>query len=119
MPLFKGLCVVGFKGCEGSIEHFPARHYYDVQSRPRLERRSDLMAPEQLPRQALRAISTNGRSQLPAGGHTQSRVGRRIRNDDDCHEPRVDPTTFRIGPVKFRAAANSLAGCQTARVGHD
>jgi hypothetical protein len=62
IPLIKGLYVVGFKGGEGSIEHFPARHDHDVQSGPRLERRSNLMAPEQLPRQALRAISANGRS---------------------------------------------------------
>jgi hypothetical protein len=86
--------VVGFKGGEGSIEHFPARHDHYVQSRLRLENWSDLLAPEQLPRQALRAISNSGRSQLAARRDTQPWVSARVRNDDDSHESRVKSNSF-------------------------
>ena len=72
--LLEGPSVIGFKGGEGSIEHFPARHNHDVESRLRLESWSDFVAPEQLPRQALRAISSDGRSQLAAHRNTQPRV---------------------------------------------
>jgi hypothetical protein len=107
--LLEGSGVVGFKGAEGSIEHFPARHNHDIQSTLRLESWSDFVAPEQLPRQALRAISTDGRTQFAACGDTQPRVCVRVRNDDDGHEPRVKPGSLRIGAFEFRAAANAFA----------
>src|SRR4030095_6658187 len=62
----EGARVISFKGGEGSIEHFPARHDHSALSRLRLENWSAFVAPEQLPRQALRAISTGGRAQLAA-----------------------------------------------------
>ena len=84
--MFERVGVVGFKGGEGSMEHFPARHNHDIQSWLGLESWSDLVAPEQLPRQALRAIPTDGRTQFTACGDTQPRVGARIRDNDDSHE---------------------------------
>jgi hypothetical protein len=90
----EGARVISFKGGEGSIEHFPARHNHYVQSRLRLENWFDFVAPEQLPRQALRAISTGGRAQLAACRDTEPWVPERVRNDDDGHELRVKSTTF-------------------------
>jgi hypothetical protein len=72
--LLKSLREVGLEGGEGSIEHFPARHNHEIQPWTRLERRSDLMAPEQLTRQAFRAIPTNSIPQFPAGRHPHSRM---------------------------------------------
>ena len=61
---------IGFNFGEGSIQHFPARHNYYVKSWLRVEEWSGFVAPEQLPRQALDPIPTNGRSQLTARGDT-------------------------------------------------
>ena len=111
-------CVVGFKGGEGSIEHFPARHNHDIQSWLSLESWSDLVAPEQLPRQALRAISTDGRPNLTACGHAQPRVGACIGNHNDGHEARVKSSSVRIRTFEFKASADALAGSQATRLGH-
>jgi hypothetical protein len=58
--LLEGLREIGLEVGERSIEHFPARHNHEIQPWTRLERRSDLMAPEELSRQTFRAIPTNG-----------------------------------------------------------
>ena len=112
--LLDDTCVVGFKSGEGSIEHFPARHNHEIQPWTRLERRSDLMAPEQLSRQAFRAIPTNGLPQFPAGRYPESRMRRRGRNHDQRHESPVNPTSFRIGPVVVCPPAYSLVRWQAA-----
>jgi hypothetical protein len=114
--LLEGLGVVGFKDGEGSIEHFPARHNHNVESRLRVEK--GLVAPEQLPRETFCAISANSRSQLAAGRYSQPRVRARVRDNDDGHEPRVNPDSSRIRTFKLRAAANSLMGRQAARLRH-
>jgi len=116
--LLDDTCVVGFKSGEGSIEHFPARHNHYIQPRPGLESWSDLVAPEQLPRQALCAISTNGRSQLAACCDTQPRMLAGIPHDDQCHETRVKSSAFRVRAIKFLAAADALARRQAARLRH-
>jgi len=116
--LLDDTCVVCFKDGEGSIEHFPARHNHYIQPRRGLESWSDLVAPEQLPRQALRAISTNGRSQLAAGCDTQTRMLAGIPHDDQCHETRVKSSAFRVRAIKFLAAADALARRQAARLRH-
>ena len=116
--LLDDTCVVGFKSGEGSIEHFPARHNHYIQPRPGLESWSDLVAPEQLPRQALCAISTNGRSQLAACCDTQPRMLAGIPHDDQCHETRVKSSAFRVRAIKFPAAADALARRQAARLRH-
>ena len=118
MALIEGMGVIGFKGGEGSIEHFPARHNHDIQSWLGLESWSDLVAPEQLPRQALRAIPTDGRTQFTACGDAQPRVGARIWNDDDGHEARVKSSPVRIRTFELRASANALAGRQAKRRRH-
>jgi len=116
--LLDDACVVGFKGGEGSIEHFPARHNHHIQPRPYLESWSDLVAPEQLPRQSLRAISTNSRSQFAACRHTKSRVRAGIPHNDQCHESRVKSSAFGVRAIKFLAAANTLMRRQAARLRH-
>jgi hypothetical protein len=116
--LFKGPGVVSFKGGEGSIEHFPARHYHHIQSWRCLENWSDLVAPEQLPRQTLRAISTNRRTQLAACRHTDPGVRAGIPHHDHCHETRVKSSAFRVRAIKFLAAADTLARRQAARLRH-
>jgi hypothetical protein len=62
--LLNGPVEIGFNFGEGSIEHFPARHNYYVQSWLCVESRSGFVVPEQLPHQTLHPISTNSRSQL-------------------------------------------------------
>jgi hypothetical protein len=61
-PPREGSVEIGFNVGEGSIDHFPARHNHYVQSWLRVENRPGFVTPEQLPRQALHPISTNGRS---------------------------------------------------------
>jgi hypothetical protein len=109
---------VSFKGGEGNIEHFPARHNHDIQSRLYLESWSDFVAPEQLPRQTLRAISNDCRSKFTARGDTQPRVRTSIGNKDDSHETRVEPGPFRIRAFKFWTSPNALAGRQAKRRCH-
>ena len=109
---------VSCKGGEGSIEHFPARHNHDIQSRLHLESWSDFVAPEQFPQQPLGAISNDCRSQFTARGDTQSRVRTRIGNDNDRHETRVKPGSFRIRAFKVWTSANALAGRQAKRRCH-
>lgn len=116
--LLDDACVVGFKGGEGSIEHFPARHNHYVQSNRRLESWSNLVAPEQLPRQALRAIPTNGRSQLTASRHAQTRMLAGVPHHDQCHETRVKSSAFRVRTIELLTAADPLARRQAARLGH-
>lgn len=116
--LLDDACVVGFKGGKGSIEHFPARHNHYVQSNRRLKSWSDLVPPEQLPRQALRAISTNGRSQLAAGCHSETRILAGIPHDDQCHETRVKSSAFRIRAIELLTAADPLSRRQAAWLGH-
>ena len=116
--LLEDTCVVGFKGGEGSIEHFPARHNHDVQSNWPLKSWSHLVAPEQLPRQALRAISMNGCSQLAAGRDTKTRMLAGIPHNDQCHETRVKSSAFRVRAIELLTAADTLTRRQTARLGH-
>jgi hypothetical protein len=111
-------CVVGFKCGEGSIEHFPARHNHYVQSNRHLKRWSDLVAPEQLPRQALRAISTDGSSEFSACRHTEARMLADIPHNDQCHETRVKSSAFRVRAIELLTAADPLARRQAARLGH-
>jgi hypothetical protein len=116
--LLDDACVVGFKGGEGSIEHFPARHNHYIQPRRGLESWSDLVAPEQLPRQALRAISTDGRSQLSVCRHAEARMLAGIPHNDQCHETRVKSSPFRVRAIELLTATDPLARRQAARLGH-
>lgn len=116
--LLNGPVEIGFNLGEGSIEHFPARHNHDIQSRLGLESWSDLVAPEQLPRQALRTISTDGRTQFAACSDAQPRVGAHIWNDDDGHESRVKSSPVRVHALELRASANALTGRQAERLRH-
>jgi len=50
----KGGRVIGFKAGKGRIEHFPARHEDDVQSRGRF------LFPEQLAGKTFRPVPDNG-----------------------------------------------------------
>jgi hypothetical protein len=68
--LLNGPVEIGFNLGEGSIEHFPARHNYYVQSWLGVESRSGFVAPEQLSHLALHPISASGRSQLTTYGDT-------------------------------------------------
>jgi hypothetical protein len=117
--LLNGPVEVGFNLGEGSIEHFPARNNYYVQSWLCVESRSGLVAPEQLPRQALHPISTNGRSQLSACGDTQSWVCARVWNNDDGHEACVDPNSLGIRALELGATANPLVRRQPPRRRHN
>jgi len=62
----EGGCVVGFKAGKGRIEHFPARHEDDIQSRHRL------LSPEQLAGKTFGAIPYNSGTELACGGYSES-----------------------------------------------
>jgi hypothetical protein len=62
----EGGCVVGFKAGKGRIEHFPARHEDDIQSRRRL------LSPEQLAGKTFGPIPYNGGTELACGGYSES-----------------------------------------------
>ena len=62
----KGGRVIGFKAGKGRIEHFPARHEDDIQSRHRL------LSPEQLAGKTFGAIPYNSGTELACGGYSES-----------------------------------------------
>jgi len=109
---------VGCKACEGSIKHFPARHHHDVEARIRRPDRTDLVSPEEFPRQAFRAIPTHRRAQLPAGGDSQTRVPMDVGNHEHRHESRTDSRSLGVGAFELSSAAHPLAGRQAAAVTH-
>ncbi len=120
LPAFlNGPAEIGFNLGEGSIEHFPARHNDYVQSWLCVENRRTFVAPEQLPCEALHAIPTNSRPQLTAGGDAEPRVCARVRNDDDGHESRINPSSFGIYAFKLGAPANPLMRRQPTRRRHN
>jgi hypothetical protein len=61
MASVKGVCIVTLEADKRRIKHFPARDDDDVQSG------GDLMTPEDLPSEPLRAIPLDRSSKLAAG----------------------------------------------------
>jgi hypothetical protein len=65
MASVKGVCIVTLKAGKGRVKHFPTRYDDDV------ETGRDLMTPENLPGEPLRAISLDRGTELPAGRDAQ------------------------------------------------
>ena len=98
IPSAEEIAIVGFKAGEGGIEHFPARHEDDIESR------SDLIPPEDLARQSLGAVAIDRRSQLARCRDTEPAAGAAVRHDEQHHQPAVQLDArlirpFELGPV--------------------
>jgi hypothetical protein len=106
VALVEKRAVVRFKAGEGSIEHFPARHNDDV------ERGCDLVAPEHFSRQALDAVSFDGRPQLPGRCYAQPRGPSAVRNDEDGHETALKPKSGVVRALEVRPMSNPLGAAQ-------
>jgi hypothetical protein len=96
------------------MEHFPARHNDDIQSRLRLENWSGLVTSEQLARPALCEIPVGCVSELPRRGDPQSRMRPSVWNHENRHETRVNPCSLSVCALKLCAAADSLRGTEAA-----
>ena len=77
----EGACVIGLKAGKGRIEHFPARHDDDVESRWRFQ------SSEQLTGETLRPVPHDRRAKLPGCRHPESTPCASVRGDEQCHEP--------------------------------
>ena len=75
------------------------------------------MTPEQLARQALRAISLNRRAELSGGSHSHSRQGATIRDDEDHHEAAVNPDTGFVGTLELRSTPDASGSTKRLRTG--
>lgn len=98
----EGGLVVGFEAGEGDIEHFPARHDHDI------ETRSNFVTPENLPSPALREIAFNSRPQLLRCRHAKPRRSASVGEDEEGHEPAVNPGARRVDTLKLRPAPDTF-----------
>jgi hypothetical protein len=112
MASVKGVFIVTLEAGKGRIKHFPARDDDDVQPG------RDLMTPEDLPSEPLRAIPLNRRTKLAAGGDSQPRYRAAVRCDKERHEARRNPHASRVRPFEVRSAANSLGRREPERSKH-
>ena len=94
--------VIGFKGGEGSIDHFPARHDDDIQAG------GNLVPPEQFPSQSFGSVPYDGGAYLPCGCDTQPGCLATVFHDEHGHEPALDPNARIIGTLEFRPSSHAL-----------
>ena len=66
------------------------------------------MAPENLPRQTLRAIAIDRRAQLPRGSNAKTLRVPAIFEQEDRHEAAGDARAFVIDALEFRPTADPL-----------
>jgi hypothetical protein len=99
--------VVSFKGAEGCIQPFPPGHDDDV------ECVRNLVPPEQLARDSLRAITLDRRSQLARGGDTEAWPAEIIGDNEERHEAALDANTCVVGPLELGTATNPLGGSES------
>ncbi len=90
--------IVGFKGGEGSIEHFPARHDDDVVAG------GNLVTSEEFPRQALGAIAFHGVAELPGGSHAESGRLAAVAEQEHRHETAGNARPFVVDALELGPA---------------
>jgi hypothetical protein len=107
----EGACVIGLKAGKGRIEHFPARHDDDVESRWRFQ------SSEQLTGKTLGSVPHDSRTKLPGRCHTQPASGASVRGNEQCHEPAPQALSVLIRPFEFRTSSNPFVPGQALRHG--
>jgi len=115
IPSAEEIAVVGFKAGEGSIEHFPARHDDNIESR------CDLIPPEDLSRQTLGAVAIDRRSHLARCRDAEPGAGATVRYDEQHHQPAVEFDARLVGPFELRSVPDANRPRQTlvgATAGH-
>ena len=105
----EGACVIGLKAGKGRIEHFPARHDDDVESRWRFQ------SSEQLTGKTLGSVPHDSRTKLPGRCHTQPASGASVRGNEQCHEPAPQALSVLIRPFEFRTSSNPFVPGQALR----
>jgi hypothetical protein len=98
--------IVGFETGEGRIEHFPARHDDDVKAG------SQLVAPEHLARQAFGAIAFDSGADFSCRRNAEPRCRPAIRQNEQSHEPAMDPGAVSVDALELGPAADTLRGCK-------
>lgn len=94
--------VIGFKGGEGSIDHFPARHDDHIQAGVKL------VPPEQFPGQPFGSVPDDGSTHLPCGCNTYSWCPTTVFHDEHGHIPALNPNARIVGTLEFRASPHAL-----------
>ena len=102
--------VVGFKSGEGGIEHFPARHDNDIEST------GNLVTPEQLARQAFRAVPDHGVPELTGRRHSEPEKRPLRREHEHGHEAAANPLPVTVNPFELWAASDTRCRGQTLAV---
>src|SRR5690606_18729923 len=100
---------VCFNAGERCIEHFPPRHDHDVESC------RHLVTPEHFAGAALGAVALNGRPELPCGGHAEPRRRSAVRDDEEGHEPGVNPDPRLVRAFEFRPPPDAIGAPQALR----
>ena len=104
-------CVIGLKAGKGRIEHFPARHDDNVESRWRFQ------SSEQLAGETLGPVPHGRGAKLPGSRHAQSAPCASVRGDEQCHEPAAETLAVLISPFEFRTSSNPLVPGKALRHG--
>lgn len=107
----EGACVIGLKAGKGRIEHFPARHDDDVESRWRFQ------SSEQLTGKALGPVPHDCGAKLPGSGHAQPAPCASVRGDEQRHEPAAQTLAVLISPFEFRTSSNPFVSGKALRHG--
>lgn len=76
------------------------------------------MTSEHLARKAFRAISFDGRPQLPRGGYTQPCCGPAVGNNEERHETGVNADAARVRSLKIGPPADPFGGRQSVALIH-
>ena len=105
----EGRGVVGFKAGKGCIEHFPAWHEDDIQSRRRL------LSPEQLAGETFCPIPDNGGTELACGGNPESAPAAAVWRHEQDHEPAGQLQAVFIRALEFRTPSDPLVSRKALR----
>jgi hypothetical protein len=116
-PAFEGREIVGFEAGERSIENVPARHDDDIDTR------RDAVASEELPCEAFRAVSLNGRTKLSGCRHSQPCRPAAVRRDEHEHITPLEPCARVVGPFEIGSSPDATVtrqplgprGCRASR----
>src|SRR5687768_2750822 len=107
----EGACVIGLKAGKGRIEHFPARHDDDVESRWRFQ------FSEQLTGETLGPVPHDRGAKLPGSRHAQSAPCASVRADEECHEPAAEALPVLISPFELGTSSNPFVPGKPLRHG--
>ena len=76
------------------------------------------MTSEHFARKAFRAVSFDGRPQLPRGGNAQPCCSAAIGDNEERHETGVNPDAARVRSLEIRPPADPFGGRQSVALIH-